>query len=747
MKYSDIAELRELKQRIITQVAELTPAQSAEVYKNMGKDPSTAKYVVLPKADIVVNTALVRTQVSDIDEIIMSYLPDLYHARKNLDTEFTFQIKTMATCPGHLFINPLFYDELDKIDPLFAPLAVVIHEVYHNLFRHFDRAEANKEKFNQSVPEIRDRCNRAMDYEINPLVEHCGIVEMIGIIKRIGGLIDERFFNVFWEEIYDLLVEEDKKNPPKDNSMFHPEDQPQQQGGSNQNGGSQQQSGGSQQGGDQSQGGESQSGQSQGSQSSQSQGSQGGQQSQGGSQGAGQPQGGQQGGGQQGEQGTPGEGSQEGEGDPSDSQSGSEGGKGDQSKQSDGEQMSDSEFSNLSESEQKDAIRNSSRTLSDEQTTFGTQQAVADPNAEEEHIMSEDKGRQINKNDGREANSRSAKGERNDAKMRDLLKDRSYMRRVYDEPMKRSLREKGLSTSPGNGTGDKLAQVSLVDKRPKMKWTDILENLFGKVRPSFNKKREVNRYQISTYRSIARKYGNGSRTIVPMRGRKNVNPAGAVWVFVDTSGSMFNYLANSITMIADLASQNIDNLSGLVIIPIDTQIADIQIWDYTALDEIKTIYDDESTEELPMHFGGGGGTYFDTAIKFLDECVYDYSLDDDDISNDYFGGKPLSDVVIYFDEDNFADGGEHIDNPEALLREMPPCATLLLTDSDVQSGALSEEAIRNISNIDEEFFYTFIFGRSTGDPIKFGQTVLVPEINGAIKIAGRMGEAVPEEEL
>ena len=81
------------------------------------------------------------------------------------------------------------------------------------------------------------------------------------------------------------------------------------------------------------------------------------------------------------------------------------------------------------------------------------------------------------------------------------------------------------------------------------------------------------------------------------------------------------------------------------------------------------------------------------------------------------------------------------------MKSMPPCAVLLLTDIDVVSGALSEKTLDRISHIDDERFYTFILGAKASRHVPFGQTVLVPELDGNIKIIGRYGNKVSDEYL
>lgn len=709
---SSYIEISKLQSKAIMKLKDLTPVQANEVYQKAGTDPSKSSYVILKDTEEVVNMLYIKTLLDRVDSLISMHFPDLFYIRKNLRTDFTFHVQTMATSPGRLFINPKFYIELEEKEPVKAAMFVVIHEIYHNFFRHFDRAAKDPAKYNLSDPIIRMRCNMAMDYEINPLVESLWtkrLGSLGGLTSKIGGLISDEYTGMLWEYIYDELEKRGIPSSPDKND--------------------QQQESGQQEG----QNGNPEDGQD-GSQS----GAQGGQNSN--------PQNGDQNNGQEGSQ-------QDGEQDgQDDSQQGSQGGQqGDQ-----GDDGDAGDFSKMSGSEISDKLKNSDKAISSQ----------SDSGNPSEHIMSQDDANRIDKEDGRDTRYTESAADKADKEVRDIMKNNKEIRKklideVVDSPLykdrksrnfyeqgkkdKKSLSGKEATDEPGEVSGDSVAKTALAKKEVNMTWEDLLADFFTTIVPSKKTTRQINKYQLSTYKAIA--YRQGGKMIVPMQTTRSYEAVGAVWVLVDTSGSMWSYLSSSVTMIASLADQLINGLSGLVIIPVDTKVSQIQIWDESVLGEISDIYNSTDKDGLPMSFDGGGGTSFDGVMKFLDEGVFSDELDEDEISEKFFGGKPFNDIVRYYDSSNMYDGGEESDEGYNLMKSMPPCAVLLLTDIDVVSGALSEKTLDRISHIDDERFYTFILGAKASRHVPFGQTVLVPKLDGNIKIIGRYGNKVSDEYL
>ena len=739
--YSELSDLRRASKKSLN---ELTPAQAKEVLDNSGIDPTTAKYVILKDSNEVINMEHIRHGLRRVDEVIFRVLPDLHYIRKNLRTDFTFSIRTMATSPGRLFINPAFYLELEGIDYTRAPLFVVIHEIYHNLYRHFERAKQDPIKYNMANPSIRQRCNMAMDYEINPLVEGiCSKIQgMEGMTRKCHGLFDERFIGLFWEDIYDILLEEETALKDLfDETMMD---------NNSQGGGDPGDSGESNgEGGD---GNKSQSNSNSNQTPDNSQGSeQNPNDNQSGSGGDGNPNG-------QGSDSSNGEGdpnSQSGgasndgsdqQGDGSDSQGGSQSDSGDNGDEGQdnsggsngGSQGSDNgEFDGMSGDEIADKLKNSSNAIdgSDNNTLSGNG-----------HVMSTEEAKRIDKAEGRNTTAIDSKASKADEAMKNALKNKSLMRKLIDDVLPKDLANKQKPSQRGTMSADNIASIALAKKEVKVTWEDIIDELFSSIKPGRRLKRGINQHQISTYRAVARMM-NSRNMIVPMRSSRDIEMVGAVWILVDTSGSMWQYLSSSVTMIASLAHDLIDGLSGLVIVPVDTNISEIQVWDTDALREIGDIYSSTEKKGQPFNFTGGGGTYFDRAISFIDKAVYDTSMDSDDISEEYFGGRSFDDVVKLYTEDNLYDGGENIDDAFSLLRDMPPCATLLLTDSDVLAGAISGSAIDDIEYIDEDYFFTFVLGETKCKSVGFGQTIAVPSLDGNIIMVGREGKEITPESV
>lgn len=699
---SSYIEISKLQSKAIMKLKDLTPVQANEVYQKAGTDPSKSSYVILKDTEEVVNMLYIKTLLDRVDSLISMHFPDLFYIRKNLRTDFTFHVQTMATSPGRLFINPKFYIELEEKEPVKAAMFVVIHEIYHNFFRHFDRAAKDPAKYNLSDPIIRMRCNMAMDYEINPLVESLWtkrLGSLGGLTSKIGGLISDEYTGMLWEYIYDELEKRGIPSSPDKNDQQQESGQQEGQNGNPEDGQDGSQSG------------------AQGGQDGNQQGD--GQQNQQGSQ-----DGNQQDGAQQGSQG---------------GQQGDDGGAGD--------------FSKMSGSEISDKLKNSDKAISSQ----------SDSGNPSEHIMSQDDANRIDKEDGRDTRYTESAADKADKEVRDIMKNNKDIRKklidevvdspLYKERKSRNLYEQGKkgldgkegSDTPGEISGDAVAKMALAKKEVNMTWEDLLADFFTTIVPSKKTTRQINKYQLSTYKAIA--YRQGGKMIMPMQTTRSYEAVGAVWILVDTSGSMWSYLSSSVTMIASLADQLINGLSGLVIIPIDTKVSQIQIWDESVLGEISDIYNSTDKDGLPMSFDGGGGTSFDGVMKFLDEGVFSDELDEDEISEKFFGGKPFNDIVRYYDSSNMYDGGEESDEGYNLMKSMPPCAVLLLTDIDVVSGALSEKTLDRISHIDDERFYTFILGAKASRHVPFGQTVLVPEFDGNIKIIGRYGNKVSDEYL
>jgi len=152
---------------------------------------------------------------------------------------YTFNVPTMATDGKFIYINPGFVMELYKMtgETVMGISFVLLHEVYHNLFLHMQREQADPAHFTD-----HDRANDAQDYEINLVIEQSfpdmrdpktakeedgddyevfnpdgSRVQIFdGVTKMCHGLINEKFAGMPWEDIYDKLTSKDRSNQSGD---------------------------------------------------------------------------------------------------------------------------------------------------------------------------------------------------------------------------------------------------------------------------------------------------------------------------------------------------------------------------------------------------------------------------------------------------------------------------------------------------------------------------------------------------
>lgn len=145
---------------------------------------------------------------------------------------YTFQCDTMCTNGACIMINPGFVMKLVSLcgnTPLGVAF-VILHEVYHNVFKHLEREAADPTHFSDHY-----KANIAQDYEINWIIEHTfpdprdersakakgdtiydkdGEVKQIfkGITEKCGGCINKDYKDDIWEVIYDKLDNVQKPN-------------------------------------------------------------------------------------------------------------------------------------------------------------------------------------------------------------------------------------------------------------------------------------------------------------------------------------------------------------------------------------------------------------------------------------------------------------------------------------------------------------------------------------------------------
>lgn len=198
--------------------------------------------IVIGPDGTVYNTKLIVSYVNNACKILYD-LTDKGVIAPFLDALpiiYTFQVPTMATDGSRILINPGFVLELIKLAGIGGVAFVILHEVYHNVFKHAARELADPVKFSD-----HEKANAAQDYEINWIIEHTfpdqrneadakakgdsiydsnGKVKQVfaGITEKCHGLIDEKYKDDLWEAIYDKLGSVPKQNPPKQENNNKP---------------------------------------------------------------------------------------------------------------------------------------------------------------------------------------------------------------------------------------------------------------------------------------------------------------------------------------------------------------------------------------------------------------------------------------------------------------------------------------------------------------------------------------------
>lgn len=118
----------------------------------------------------------------------------------------TFDVPTMGVDGIRLFMNPAFSLSLKPSELA----AVLIHECFHILYLHLERAETNGFE--------PGRANVAGDYEINLAIETMD-PDFKGIFTRLGCLYDEKYKDMYFEQIYRELPNTRQKNDVPDHAF------------------------------------------------------------------------------------------------------------------------------------------------------------------------------------------------------------------------------------------------------------------------------------------------------------------------------------------------------------------------------------------------------------------------------------------------------------------------------------------------------------------------------------------------
>ena len=79
----------------------------------------------------------------------------------------------------------------------------------------------------------------------------------------------------------------------------------------------------------------------------------------------------------------------------------------------------------------------------------------------------------------------------------------------YEQSKKdnKSLSGKEATGEPGEVSGDSVAKTALAKKEVNMTWEDLLADFFTTIVPSKKTTRQINKYQLSTYKAIAYRQG------------------------------------------------------------------------------------------------------------------------------------------------------------------------------------------------------------------------------------------------
>ena len=199
---------------------------------------------------------IIRYCIDMANKMSLGFLAPLFNS---LTICYTFSFDTMATDGTFLFINPGFVHTLmDQCDgTLDGVIFVLVHEVYHNLFKHSQRHADQPDVF---TPYDENVDNIAADLEINWVIENtlydnrtmqqweeerdpndpndvCPYVlgkdgkpvlvdigggikkpvrrlPFVGITKKTGGQYDEKYAGWTYEDIYKDLIKNPNITPP-----------------------------------------------------------------------------------------------------------------------------------------------------------------------------------------------------------------------------------------------------------------------------------------------------------------------------------------------------------------------------------------------------------------------------------------------------------------------------------------------------------------------------------------------------
>lgn len=131
------------------------------------------------------------------------------------------KIRTFATDGFNIFVSPFFVIRImttpkfnDEDDVIDAIAYVMAHEALHIIFRHVYEERMAKDYMNHG------KCNATQDCQINLYIETVlskAFPNFVGMTNTLGGIIDNKYVNKHWKEIYDELPDNHRwlNKPPK----------------------------------------------------------------------------------------------------------------------------------------------------------------------------------------------------------------------------------------------------------------------------------------------------------------------------------------------------------------------------------------------------------------------------------------------------------------------------------------------------------------------------------------------------
>ena len=193
-----------------------------ELENKLGRvDINDADYVVTKDGKVIDMWKAKGILGDAMQQLIDEIDPMLSHYFSSMRINYTFKIDTFAADSKILYVNPAFLINAYEMDEPYGDVPMIayilLHECFHVLYDHC----TDKKGIELSMKSERDKrlVNEAMDYQINWVIENStfnidhntGLIDFAfkGYTKMLDGCIDDRFKNMDWPEIYEVLKRED----------------------------------------------------------------------------------------------------------------------------------------------------------------------------------------------------------------------------------------------------------------------------------------------------------------------------------------------------------------------------------------------------------------------------------------------------------------------------------------------------------------------------------------------------------